>query len=150
MIHEKTDLVQQYENELGHFTGRLKDVIAENERLHAEMEEMRRQDEMWSTDKTRLQAQLDIFRFVDLHSVRILLKTIYYRNKAEIQSKRADLAKEKLVEVLRCYEQKVQSQHLDLERLQEAYARSKGELTAVRSMQQNPEVVVESLKECQK
>lgn len=62
MIHEKTDLVQQYENELVHFTGRLKDVIAENEQLQTEMEEMRRQDEMWATDKTRLQAQLDIFR----------------------------------------------------------------------------------------
>lgn len=75
---------------------------------------------------------------------------LWRSNKAEVQSKRADLAKEKLVEVLRCYEQKVQSQHLDLERLQEAYSRSKGELTALRSMHQNPEVVVESLKECQK
>ena len=60
------------------------------------------------------------------------------------------MAKEKLVEVLRCYEQKVQAQSLDLERLQEAYARSKGELTAMRNLQQNPDVVLESLKECQK
>lgn len=65
-------------------------------------------------------------------------------------TKRSDLTKEKLVEVLRCYEQKVQSQHLDVERLQEAYARAKGELTAIRNMQQNPEVMVESLKECQR
>lgn len=75
---------------------------------------------------------------------------MFCRNKAELQSKRADLAKEKLVEVLRCYEQKVQSQHLDVERLQEAYARAKGELSAIRGLQQNPEAVVESLKECQR
>lgn len=73
-----------------------------------------------------------------------------YSNKAEIHSKRADLAKEKLVEVLRCYEQTIQSQSLDLERLQEAYARTKGELTSMKNMKQQPEVVVESLKECQK
>lgn len=72
------------------------------------------------------------------------------RSKADIHSKRADLAKEKLVEVLRCYEQKIQSQSLDLERLQEAYSRTKGELTSYKNMQQQPEVLVESLKECQK
>lgn len=71
-------------------------------------------------------------------------------SKAEVATKRSDLTKEKLVEVLRCYEQKVQSQHLDVERLQEAYARAKGELTAIRNMQQNPEVMVDSLKECQR
>lgn len=62
IISDKNDLVQQYEVELGRFTGRLKDVMAENERLHGEMDEMRRSDEMWSGDKTRLQAQLDLFR----------------------------------------------------------------------------------------
>lgn len=68
-----------------------------------------------------------------------------------MQTKRADVAKEKLIEVLRCYEQKIQSQNLELERLNEAYARTKGELTALRSMQQTPpEMIVESLKECQK
>lgn len=72
------------------------------------------------------------------------------RNKAEVHSKRADLAKEKLVEVLRCYEQKIQSQSLDLERLQEAYARTKGELTAFKHIQQQPEALVQDLKECQK
>lgn len=62
IISDKNDLVQQYETELGRFTGRLKDVLAENERLHDEMDAMRRNDEMWSGDKTRLQAQLEIYR----------------------------------------------------------------------------------------
>lgn len=62
IISDKNDLVQQYEAELGRFTGRLKDVLAENERLHDDMDAMRRHDEMWCSDKTRLQAQLEIYR----------------------------------------------------------------------------------------
>lgn len=75
---------------------------------------------------------------------------IFIRNKAEIHSKRADLAKEKLMEVMRCYEQKVQSQSIDIQRLQEAYSRLKGEQSNCKTMHQQPELVVESLKECQR
>lgn len=71
-------------------------------------------------------------------------------NKAEIHSKRADLAKEKLIEVLRCYETKMQAQSIDMERLQEAYSRTKGELITCKNIHQQPEAVVESLKECEK
>lgn len=60
------------------------------------------------------------------------------------------MAKEKLIEVIRSYEQKIQAQHIDIERLQEVYARAKGELTSFKNMQQQPEVIVESLRECQK
>lgn len=62
MVSEKDDLVQQYEQELTLFTGRLKEVLAENERLNDEMDDLRRNTEMWTTDRTRMQAQLDIFR----------------------------------------------------------------------------------------
>lgn len=65
MVSEKDDLMQQYEQELTLFTGRLKEVLVENERLHDEMDECRRKNESWSTDQTRLQAQLDIFRLVE-------------------------------------------------------------------------------------
>lgn len=44
----------------------------------------------------------------------------------------------------------MQSQSLDLERIQEAYNRTKSELNSVRNLNKQPEVVVESLKECQK
>lgn len=134
IIKEKSNLVQQYENELNQFTGKLKYIVIENETLQTELKTLKQDNELWATDKTRLQAQLDLFR-----------------NKAEVQSKRADITKEKLVEVLKCYEQKVQSQNLDLERLQEAYSRAKGELTALRGVQQCPsEVLAGSLKEMQK
>lgn len=72
------------------------------------------------------------------------------RSKAEIHSKRADLAKEKLIEVMRCYEQKLQSQSIDMQRLQEAYGRIKSEQNTCKTMHQQPELVIESLKECQR
>ncbi|XP_065091957.1 protein Cep89 homolog [Ochlerotatus camptorhynchus] len=132
-IAEKNDLVQQYERELVSFTGKLKQVLEENEKLHKSAEEIKSTQSNWFSERARLQAQVDVFK-----------------TKAEIQGKRADLAKEKLVEVLKCYEQKIQAQCLDIERLQEAYSRSKGELTSLRNLNQKPEVVVESMRECQK
>lgn len=67
-----------------------------------------------------------------------------------MHSKRADLAKEKLMEVLRCYEQKIQANTIDMERLQEAYTRLKGEQMTCKSVHHQPEMLVEKLKECQK
>ncbi|KFB47420.1 AGAP011398-PA-like protein [Anopheles sinensis] len=131
-IAEKSDLVQQYESELVGFTGKLKKVLEENESLQQEMETMRAAQAGWTSERTRLQAQVDVLR-----------------SKADVQGKRADLAKEKLVEVLKCYEQKVQAQSLDIQRLQEAYSRSKGELATLRNLNHNPELVANSLKECQ-
>lgn len=64
MIREKSELVQQYEHELSLFTGRLKEVLGENERLHDEMDALRRDTESWTTDRTRMEAQLDICRSV--------------------------------------------------------------------------------------
>lgn len=72
------------------------------------------------------------------------------RNKAEIHSKRADLAKEKLMEVMRCYEQKLQAQSIDIQRLQEAHGRLRSEQSTCQTMHQQPELVAESLRERQR
>lgn len=72
------------------------------------------------------------------------------RNKAEVHSKRADLTKEKLTEIMRCYEQKVVSQSLDMQRLQEAYSRLKSEQNTCKTVHQQPELMIESLKDYQK
>lgn len=61
-INDKTELIQQYQNELNVTTGRIKDILMENERLHTEMDNMKRSNDTWLSDKTRLQAQLDICR----------------------------------------------------------------------------------------
>lgn len=54
------------------------------------------------------------------------------------------------MEIMRCYEQKLQSQSIDIQRLQEAHSRLKSEQTNCQTMHQQPELVVESLKERQR
>lgn len=51
---------------------------------------------------------------------------------------------------MRCYEQKIQAQSIDMERLQEAYNRLKGEQSNCKTMHEQPELVIERLKECQR
>lgn len=84
------------------------------------------------------------------HEFKFKFLCFIFRSKAEIHSKRADLAKEKLIEMMRCYEQKLQSQSIDIQRLQEAYGRLKSEQNTCKTMHQQPELVIESLKECQR
>lgn len=62
-INDKSELIQQYENELNLITGKIKDILAENEMLHQDMANLKRSNEHWLSDKTRMQAQLDIFRY---------------------------------------------------------------------------------------
>lgn len=132
-IQEKNDIIKSYESELNQVSIRIKKILDENEKLHELYEDVTKNSELWSTEKQRLTSQCEILK-----------------SKATIHCKRADLAKEKLVEVLKAYEQKVQSQALDIERLQEAYSRSKGEITTLKNFQKNPEAVAESIKDCQK
>uniref|UniRef100_A0A336MVC3 CSON008177 protein n=1 Tax=Culicoides sonorensis TaxID=179676 RepID=A0A336MVC3_CULSO len=133
LINEKIDVISGYEREMSDFTGKLKNVLTENELARKSVADLQRGNELWRQEKERLQAAADL-----------------YRNKADVQGKRADLGKEKLVEVIRVYEQKVQSQSLDIERLQEAYSRCKGELAGMKHLHEKPESVVDGLRECQK
>lgn len=61
-IKEKTNLVKQYETELNQTTGRIKDILAENEELYAQVENMKQCNDTWNAEKVRLQAQLDVCR----------------------------------------------------------------------------------------
>lgn len=54
------------------------------------------------------------------------------------------------MEVMRCYEQKLQSQSIDMQRLQEAYNRLKSEQSNCKTMHEQPELVIERFKECQR
>lgn len=132
-IREKNEIIKSYEIELNQVSAKIKKVLDENEKVHEMFDNISKSSELWTVDKERLTSQCDILK-----------------SKAAIHCKRADLAKEKLVEVLKAYEQKVQSQSLDIERLQEAYSRSKGEITTLKNFQKNPEAVAESIKDCQK
>lgn len=132
MLRDKEDLIQQYRQEFEHFTGELKNVLEENNRLQQEIENLRRDGGNWREEKARLQAQLDICR-----------------QKADSQTRKTDLAKEKLVEVMHCYEQKIQTLVLDMEHLQSAYTRCKAELASLKSVAALPqETIATSLQEC--
>lgn len=62
-IKEKNGLVKQYENELNQMTGRLKDILSENEALHEQTDDLKQANDTWQAEKVRLQAQLDVCRY---------------------------------------------------------------------------------------
>ncbi|XP_070504534.1 protein Cep89 homolog [Chironomus tepperi] len=132
-VKEKNEIIKNYEMELNQFSMKLKKILEENEKIHEINEDLYRNSKAWLSQKERLTSQCEILK-----------------NKAAIHAKRADLSKEKLVEILKAYEQKIQSLNLDIERLQEAYNRSKGEISTLKNLQKNPEAVTQSVKECQK
>lgn len=132
-IKEKNEIIKSYEAELSQFTVKLKKILEENEKIQEIYETQMKNAAIWLIEKKRLTSQNEI-----LH------------NKATIHVKRADLAKEKLFEFLKAYEQKVKSQSLDIERLQEAYNRSKSDIATLKRLQRNPDEFSEQLIEFQK
>lgn len=61
-IKEKTNLVKRYENEMSHTSGRLKDILAENEKMFTEIENLKQENDSWTAERERLQALLDVCR----------------------------------------------------------------------------------------
>lgn len=61
-IKEKTNLIKQYENEMSHTSGRLKDILMENEKMFAEIENLKRENDSWTAERERLQALLNVCR----------------------------------------------------------------------------------------
>ncbi|XP_017090316.2 protein Cep89 homolog [Drosophila bipectinata] len=115
-LRDKNALLAQYNTEFEHFTGELKRALEENTKLLQTQEQLRRDLGGWREERVCLQAQLGVCR-----------------SKAEAQTRKTDLAKEKLVEVMHCYEQRTQTLLLDMDHLQAAYARTKSELAALKS-----------------
>lgn len=74
---------------------------------------------------------------------------IFGRNKVDLHTRRADVAKEKLIEIMRAYEQKLQVQAIDMQRLQELCTRLNADKSDCQTMHQQPELVVETLKKYQ-
>ncbi|KAH8285352.1 hypothetical protein KR054_008033 [Drosophila jambulina] len=115
-LRDKDALLAQFSTEFEHFTGELKRTLEENSKLLQAQEQLRRDLGGWREERVCLQAQLGVCR-----------------SKAEAQTRKTDLAKEKLVEVMHCYEQRMQTLLLDMDHLQAAYARTKSELAALKS-----------------
>ncbi|KAM8711972.1 hypothetical protein ACLKA7_012480 [Drosophila subpalustris] len=115
-FRDKDALLAQYAADFELFGGELKRALEENTRLLQSQEQLRREVGGWTEERVRLQAQLGVCR-----------------SKAEAQTRKTDLVKEKLVEVMHFYEQRNQTLLLDMNHLQDAYARCKSELVTLKS-----------------
>ncbi|EDW60541.1 protein Cep89 homolog [Drosophila virilis] len=115
-MRDKDALLAQYAADFELFANELKRALEENTRLLQTQEQLRRDVGGWTEERVRLQAQLGVCR-----------------TKAETQTRKTDLVKEKLVEVMHFYEQRNQSLLLDMNHLQDAYARCKSELVTLKS-----------------
>ncbi|KAH8384565.1 hypothetical protein KR093_001373 [Drosophila rubida] len=115
-FRDKDALLAQYAADFELFGGELKRSLEENTRLLQSQEQLRRDVGGWTEERVRLQAQLGVCRA-----------------KAEAQTRKTDLVKEKLVEVMHFYEQRNQTLLLDMNHLQDAYARCKSELVTLKS-----------------
>lgn len=136
IVDEKNAIIRDIESELKAFGDRLEDVIRENERLAEELSKQESVGNKWETERIRLQSQFDVCR-----------------KRADLQTKRADVLQEKLIEVAQCYEQRIQAQCLDLERLRDSSGRIREELAVYKghpNTVKSNEIVVESLKECKR
>lgn len=118
-MRDKDALLAQFSSDFELFGGELKRALEENTRLLQAQEQLRREVGGWQEERVRLQAQLGVCR-----------------TKAETQTRKTDLVKEKLVEVMHFYEQRNQTLLLDMNHLQDAYARCKAELVTLKSSQQ--------------
>lgn len=117
-MRDKDALLAQFSTDFELFGGELKRALEENTRLLQAQEQLRREVGGWQEERVRLQAQLGVCR-----------------TKAETQTRKTDLVKEKLVEVMHFYEQRNQALLLDMNHLQDAYARCKAELVTLKSSQ---------------
>lgn len=115
-IRDKDALLSQFSTDFELFGVELKRALEENTRLLQAQEQLRREVGGWQEERVRLQAQLGVCR-----------------TKAETQTRKTDLVKEKLVEVMHFYEQRNQTLLLDMNHLQDAYARCKAELVSLKS-----------------
>ncbi|XP_032596940.1 protein Cep89 homolog isoform X2 [Drosophila grimshawi] len=123
-LRDKDALLQQYASEFEIFANELKRCLEENTRLLQSQEQLRRDVGGWQEERVRLQAQLGVCR-----------------TRAETQTRKTDLVKEKLVEVMHFYEQRNQTLLLDMNHLQDAFARCKAELVTLRTSTK-PEVAI--------
>ncbi|XP_017864835.1 PREDICTED: protein Cep89 homolog [Drosophila arizonae] len=115
-LRDKDALLSQYAADFELFSNELKRALEENTKLLQAQEQLRRDVGGWQEERVRLQAQLSVCR-----------------SKAETQTRKTDLVKEKLVEVMHFYEQRNQTLLLDMNHLQDAYARCKAELVSLKS-----------------
>ncbi|RZB38643.1 Cep89 -like, partial [Asbolus verrucosus] len=114
-INEKDEIIESYETEISNFTGKLKEVIRENEELHKSL-----------TEDVTCSSKLK----VEVESLRKELKDLKDHN--DVLIKKCALKQDKLEEVLKCYEFKVEQLKRDYSVVHEQYCKSRTEVAALK------------------
>ncbi|OXU18654.1 hypothetical protein TSAR_014055 [Trichomalopsis sarcophagae] len=114
-VNEKDELIQKYKKEIDEFSGKLKDIISENENLHIEVENMR--------------AKYD--RYVE--EAKVLEKdAAIVKEQNELLIKQSAMQKQKIQEIHSIYEHKVESMSQDNNKLYKEYLTCKTELSTLK------------------
>ncbi|CAH1101637.1 unnamed protein product [Psylliodes chrysocephalus] len=113
-IKEKDEIIEEYESEMNKFTGKMREIMEENECLYKRLNE----DENCSSKLS-----------IELESVKRELKNTKDQNDALI--KKCSLKQDKLEEVLRIYEAKVDQMTRDYDVLHGEYVKIKTENAAL-------------------
>ncbi|CAG9765916.1 unnamed protein product [Ceutorhynchus assimilis] len=109
-INEKTEIIQNYEFEFSKFTGKIKEVIEENETLYKKL-----------TVDDNCSAKLG----VQLQSIRAELKLTKDQNDALI--KKCAIKQDKIEEILKVYENKVEQMKRDYQVVHDEYIKLRTE-----------------------
>lgn len=119
-VKEKEEIIQDYETELARFTARMKDVIKENELLHKRLTE--------DTDCSKVLAK-------QIEVLNVELKSTKEQN--DLLIKKCALKQDKIEEILKCYETKVEQMKRDYTILHEQYCKSRTEIAALKEKNRN-------------
>ncbi|XP_017784090.1 PREDICTED: protein Cep89 homolog [Nicrophorus vespilloides] len=110
-IAEKEEIIESYETEMVRFTGKLKEVIKENENLYTKLTEDSECSKVLSTQIDQLKDEL---------------KTTKDQN--DLLIKKCALKQDKIEEILKCYEQKER----DYAVLHDQYCKCKSEVAVIK------------------
>ncbi|KAJ8979230.1 hypothetical protein NQ317_019082 [Molorchus minor] len=128
-IKEKEEIITSYELEMSNFTGRLKEIIEENEVLHEKLTE----DEGCSV---KLLAELE--------NLRKELKST--RDQNDLLIKKCALKQDKVEEILKVYENKVNQMKRDYNVMHEEYIKCRTERAALKERNKALEDVQDDFK----
>lgn len=62
-IQEKNDLISKYEDEINNITGKVKEILEENEKIHEIYETLKKNSDSWLEEKKRLHSCLEIMKY---------------------------------------------------------------------------------------
>ncbi|XP_022902341.2 protein Cep89 homolog [Onthophagus taurus] len=114
-INEKDNIIQQYEDQLSIFTEKMRDIIKENENLHKQLIEDDDSSYVLSGEIEKLKEEVQSLK-----------------EQNDLLIKKCALKQDKVEEILKCYEQKVEQTKRDYKVLHEEYCKNRTEIAALK------------------